>query len=231
MKRWTPILMTAFTLALCTCAWACPLCKDSVPSSDAQAPGGVPGGFNTTIYLMLGTPLRRHRPGHHNPGPRRPRRESAARSRSRIPAQVARPYPFSSGAGIRIDARGCAMTRPPRHRLILALAILTASAWLLSLWLPAIVRYSFGEYGPGPVLASAGGCVLIGMGRPTEWPATASRPPSTTDLAGREVSKRSSGSASSVTNRESNGGSPASTLSPAPRGGAVAPWPYRIGLF
>ena len=43
------VLLTAAPAAL-----ACPLCKDSVPSSDAQAPGGVPGGFNTTIYFMLG---------------------------------------------------------------------------------------------------------------------------------------------------------------------------------
>ena len=35
-------------------ALACPLCKDSVPSSDAQAAGGLPSGFNNSIYLMLG---------------------------------------------------------------------------------------------------------------------------------------------------------------------------------
>ena len=51
MKRFAPLL----TLLMTTAVWACPLCKDSVPSSDAQAPGGVPGGFNTTIYLMLGS--------------------------------------------------------------------------------------------------------------------------------------------------------------------------------
>ena len=50
MKRLAPLLVLLMT----TATWACPLCKDSVPSSDAQAPGGVPGGFNTTIYLMLG---------------------------------------------------------------------------------------------------------------------------------------------------------------------------------
>ena len=50
MKRLAPL----FTLLMTTASWACPLCKDSVPSSDAQAPGGIPGGFNTTIYLMLG---------------------------------------------------------------------------------------------------------------------------------------------------------------------------------
>ena len=50
MKRLAPFLV----LLMSTATWACPLCKDSVPSSDAQAPGGVPGGFNTTIYFMLG---------------------------------------------------------------------------------------------------------------------------------------------------------------------------------
>jgi len=50
MKRLAPLLVLLMT----TATWACPLCKDSVPSSDAQAPGGVPGGFNTTIYFMLG---------------------------------------------------------------------------------------------------------------------------------------------------------------------------------
>ena len=55
MKRWTPIFVSLAMLVMTTAAWACPLCKDSVPSSDAQSPGGVPGGFNTTIYLMLGS--------------------------------------------------------------------------------------------------------------------------------------------------------------------------------
>ena len=34
---------------------ACPMCKDSVPASDAQNAGGLPGGFNHSIYLMLGS--------------------------------------------------------------------------------------------------------------------------------------------------------------------------------
>ena len=54
MKRWIPRLAPLLTLALTTAAWACPMCKDSVANSDAQQPGGVPGGFNTTIYFMLG---------------------------------------------------------------------------------------------------------------------------------------------------------------------------------
>jgi len=55
MKRWTSLLVATFSLTASAAAWACPLCKDAIPSSDAQAPGGVPGGFNTTIYLMLGS--------------------------------------------------------------------------------------------------------------------------------------------------------------------------------
>jgi hypothetical protein len=55
MRRLTPLFTAVLFLALTTAAWACPLCKDSIPSSDAQAPGGVPGGFNTTIYVMLGS--------------------------------------------------------------------------------------------------------------------------------------------------------------------------------
>src|SRR5436305_1517208 len=43
MRRLTSIFAALLTLALTTAAWACPLCKDAIPSSDAQAPGGVPG--------------------------------------------------------------------------------------------------------------------------------------------------------------------------------------------
>ena len=54
MKRWTSTLVTFALLGLPAIASACPLCKDAIPSSDAQAPGGVPSGFNTSIYFMLG---------------------------------------------------------------------------------------------------------------------------------------------------------------------------------
>jgi heme/copper-type cytochrome/quinol oxidase subunit 2 len=33
---------------------ACPMCKDSVPNSDAQAAGSLPSGMNTSVYFMLG---------------------------------------------------------------------------------------------------------------------------------------------------------------------------------
>ena len=58
MRRLIPILAPYLTvavmLALTTAVMACPMCKDSVANSDAQQPGGLPGGFNTTIYVMLG---------------------------------------------------------------------------------------------------------------------------------------------------------------------------------
>ena len=54
MRRWTIFLVIVLMLLTAAGAFACPMCKDSVPSSDAQAVGGVPSGFNTTIYLMLG---------------------------------------------------------------------------------------------------------------------------------------------------------------------------------
>jgi hypothetical protein len=52
MKRHlTAILALLLTAAP---AFACPMCKDSVPASDAQSAGGLPSGFNNSIYLMLG---------------------------------------------------------------------------------------------------------------------------------------------------------------------------------
>ncbi len=53
MKRWTTALMTLTILACTSFAQACPMCKDSIPNSDAQAAGSLPGGFNYSIYYML----------------------------------------------------------------------------------------------------------------------------------------------------------------------------------
>jgi len=49
-------LLTAILVLLLTAAplLACPMCKDSVPASDAQSAGGLPSGFNNSIYVMLG---------------------------------------------------------------------------------------------------------------------------------------------------------------------------------
>lgn len=52
MKRVILILTICLTASLP--AVACPNCKDSIPTSDAQAASALPGGFNTSIYYMLG---------------------------------------------------------------------------------------------------------------------------------------------------------------------------------
>jgi len=55
MKRLGIILSIVLILSLNAAVIACPMCKDSVPNSDAQSAGGLPGGFNTSVYLILGT--------------------------------------------------------------------------------------------------------------------------------------------------------------------------------
>lgn len=55
MRRFIPLAIVLLTLTLTTAAIACPFCKDSIPNSDAQSGGGVPSGFNNTIYIMLFT--------------------------------------------------------------------------------------------------------------------------------------------------------------------------------
>jgi len=52
IRRILPVMVV---LAFCGAAMACPMCKDSVPNSDAQSAGGVPTALNTSVYLMLGT--------------------------------------------------------------------------------------------------------------------------------------------------------------------------------
>jgi hypothetical protein len=51
MKRLLPAILTVLLTA--APAVACPMCKESVPSSDAQSAGGLPSGFNNSIYFML----------------------------------------------------------------------------------------------------------------------------------------------------------------------------------
>jgi len=53
MRRFIPILVVVLNLLVAINLYACPFCKDSVPNSDAQATGGVPSGFNNTVYIML----------------------------------------------------------------------------------------------------------------------------------------------------------------------------------
>jgi hypothetical protein len=54
MKRWTPLLTVLLTLALAGAALACPNCKDSIAmNGDGSSSGGLPAGFNYSIYFML----------------------------------------------------------------------------------------------------------------------------------------------------------------------------------
>ena len=54
MSRWTPLLTVLLTLALTAVAAACPNCKDSIASSaNGGSAGGLPAGFNYSIYFML----------------------------------------------------------------------------------------------------------------------------------------------------------------------------------
>jgi hypothetical protein len=64
MKPWITLPLAAVLLnaaLLATPAQACPGCKDSIGGDtattgggDATTPSGLPGGFNTSVYLMLG---------------------------------------------------------------------------------------------------------------------------------------------------------------------------------
>lgn len=53
MKRSTILFAAAFLLMTCAFAAACPMCKDSIPNSDAQAATSLPGGFNYSVYTLL----------------------------------------------------------------------------------------------------------------------------------------------------------------------------------
>ena len=54
MKRLTCIATFALTLLVpVVLAEACPMCKESIPNSDAQQASSLPGGFNASIYYML----------------------------------------------------------------------------------------------------------------------------------------------------------------------------------
>jgi len=55
MKRISIILSIVLILCVNVAVIACPMCKDSIPNSDAASAGGVPTGFNTSVYLLLGT--------------------------------------------------------------------------------------------------------------------------------------------------------------------------------
>jgi hypothetical protein len=50
MKRF----IVSVSLLICSIASACPMCKDSIPNGETAAQAGsLPGGFNTSVYIML----------------------------------------------------------------------------------------------------------------------------------------------------------------------------------
>lgn len=53
MRRWTLLLSVLLVLAWAGALLACPMCKDSIPATDAQEPTGVPAGFNYSVYTLL----------------------------------------------------------------------------------------------------------------------------------------------------------------------------------
>ena len=61
MKRWTPLLVTVITLGISAAAMACPMCKDSIGGAGSASDGSggpsgaLPGGFNTSVYFLLGS--------------------------------------------------------------------------------------------------------------------------------------------------------------------------------
>ena len=52
-RRLTWIVTIALTLLPAVLAHACPMCKESIPNSDAQQASSLPGGFNASVYYML----------------------------------------------------------------------------------------------------------------------------------------------------------------------------------
>jgi hypothetical protein len=54
MRRHVLATVLVLTLLPAGIASACPNCKDSIPNSDAQQATSLPGGFNHSIYFMLG---------------------------------------------------------------------------------------------------------------------------------------------------------------------------------
>jgi hypothetical protein len=52
-RRLTWIVTIALLLLPAGLALACPMCKDSIPNSDASQASSLPGGFNASVYYML----------------------------------------------------------------------------------------------------------------------------------------------------------------------------------
>ena len=54
MRRIALATFLALALLPAAIAPACPNCKSSIPNSDAEQAANLPGGFNNSIYFMLG---------------------------------------------------------------------------------------------------------------------------------------------------------------------------------
>ncbi|MBC8107606.1 MAG: hypothetical protein H7Z14_13530 [Anaerolineae bacterium] len=54
-KSWsrTVVFSVLVVLALSCASYACPMCKDSIPNSDASDAVALPTGFNYSVYTML----------------------------------------------------------------------------------------------------------------------------------------------------------------------------------
>jgi hypothetical protein len=56
MKRFIISIAALLAMLVCNFASACPMCKDSIPNAegvDAAHSGSLPGGFNTSVYILL----------------------------------------------------------------------------------------------------------------------------------------------------------------------------------
>ena len=48
------IVMSLLAMLVLSCAtYACPMCKDSIPDSDASSAVALPTGFNYSVYTLL----------------------------------------------------------------------------------------------------------------------------------------------------------------------------------
>ena len=54
MKLFARLVPVFVVLLFASAAVACPLCKDSIPNSDAEAASNVGVGINNSVYFMLG---------------------------------------------------------------------------------------------------------------------------------------------------------------------------------
>jgi len=55
IRRTAATVVVGLMLLAPSLASACPSCRESIPNSDAQMASGLPGGFNLSIYYMLGS--------------------------------------------------------------------------------------------------------------------------------------------------------------------------------